>query len=335
MRVVITQPIHDEAISRLTAEPGLDVVGPLASGPLDPAELARRAAGSDILLTQLTDTIGPAILEDTTLRLVANVAVGVDNIALDTASSRGVAVTNTPGVLTAATADLTVALILAAARRIPEADALVRSGGFEGWRLIQEPMGVDVTGATLGVIGMGRIGTAVARRCHHGFDMTILYTGGGSELGSGDAIEAHALPLDELLARADFVSLHAPLSPATHHLVDGRALGLMRRSAILVNTARGALVDEAALVGALDAGWIGGAALDVFEDEPRIHPGLIGHRERVVLSPHLGSATDSTRRKMSAMAVDNVLAFAAGRLPPNLVTGASRVTPADAEALER
>jgi glyoxylate reductase len=317
VKVVVSQPMHDDELARMRAA-GLEVVGPLSDEPTTPAQLVEALAGAEILVAQLTDVVNADVLGNGGLRLVANIAVGYDNIDLVAAGRHGVAVTNTPGVLTAATADFTMALLLAVARRIPEADALIRSGGFEGWRLMQEPMGTDVSGATLGIVGMGRIGRAVARRAALGFDMEILYTGGRHSPQTA-GVAAREVSLEVLLASSDFVSLHLPLRPETRHLIDAQRLAGMRRTAYLINTARGALVDEAALVEALRQGIIAGAALDVFEREPSLAAGLIECRQRVVLAPHLGSATDSTRRRMSAMAVDNVLAFAAGQAPPNLV----------------
>jgi glyoxylate reductase len=321
VNVVVSQPMHDDELARLRAA-GLEVIGPLSDEPARPEQLVAALRGAEILLAQLTDVVNADVIGDGGLRLVANIAVGYDNIDLAAAVRHGVMVTNTPDVLTAATADFTLALLLAVARRLPEADALIRSGGFDGWRLLQEPMGTDVSGAVLGIVGMGRIGRAVARRAALGFDMEILYAGGKHSPETA-GIAAREVSLDVLLASSDFVSLHLPLRPETRHLIDAQRLVGMRRTAYLINTARGALVDEAALVEALRQGVIAGAALDVFEREPSLAPGLVECRERVVLAPHLGSATDSTRRRMSAMAVDNVLAFASGHVPPNLVGAAA------------
>ncbi|MST34739.1 D-glycerate dehydrogenase, partial [Acidimicrobiaceae bacterium USS-CC1] len=252
------------------------------------------------------------------LRIVANVAVGYDNIDVAGAAARGVLVTNTPGVLTEATADLAMGLLLAVARRIPEADAAVRGGRFPPWGLFQELIGLDVAGACLGIVGLGRIGRAVARRAALGFGMRVVYAGGAPDPSDAWAAGAERVGFGELLARADFVSLHAPLTPATRHLVDEAALRAMQPGAVLVNTARGPLVDEAALARALTGGWIAGAGLDVFEREPEVEAALLASR-RAVLTPHLGSATARTRLRMCATAVDNVLAVAAGAVPPNLV----------------
>jgi glyoxylate reductase len=213
-----------------------------------------------------------------------------------------VAVTNTPDVLTDATADLAFALLLATARRLTWGDRYVRGGGFTGWRP-DLGLGFDVTGRTLGIVGHGRIGKAVAERAQ-GFRMNVIHTGG--------------VKLDELLAQSDFVSLHVPLRPETRHLIGARELGLMQPHAILVNTARGPIVDEAALVQALRAGKLGGAGLDVFEHEPRLTPGL-ADLPQVVLAPHVGSATIATRDRMAEIAARNIVAAARGESPPNLV----------------
>ncbi|MEY9934082.1 glyoxylate reductase [Catenulispora sp. GP43] len=200
----------------------------------------------------------------------------------------------------------TIGLMLAVARRITESDTLMRSGRFDGWRLMDPLMGADVSGATLGVVGMGRIGRAVARRAYAAFGMRILYS--GSTPKSGLPFEAEYVALPELLAASDFVSLHAPLTAGTHHLIDSEALARMRPTAFLINTSRGPLVDETALARALAAGTIAGAALDVFEHEPQVHPDLMSRTERVVLTAHAGSATARTREHMSMLAVEGLLA---------------------------
>jgi len=241
----------------------------------------------------LTDPVDAALMEAGPLRVVAQHAVGVNNIDLDSADALGVAVAHTPGVLTAATADLAMALLLSAARRIVEGHDLVRSGGWEGW----SPTllcGMELDGATLGVVGMGRIGAAVARRAE-AFGMRIIH----HNRTSGCALET-------LLSESDVITLHCPLTPETHHLIDADALAAMKDTAILINTARGPVVDEAALVHALTTGEIAAAGLDVFEEEPRIHPGLVG-LSNVVMAPHLGSATVATRRKMGHMVVEDLI----------------------------
>ncbi len=314
-------------VTRRIPEPGLDLLR--GSGevwlspherPLSAGELLEVVPGADALVTLLHDTVDGAVLDAAgdQLRCVANVAVGFDNIDVAAATERGVAVTNTPGVLTDATADLTMALILAVTRRIGEAERLVRAGGTWSWDMFFM-LGMGLTGRTLGVVGLGGIGRAVARRAM-AFGMGIVYSSPRRAPADveRDLGGARHLPLDELLAAADVVSLHCPLTPETRHLIDARALGLMRRSAFLVNTARGPVVDEAALVDALTAGQIAGAALDVYEREPDIHPGLIG-LESVVLLPHLGSATVQTRTAMAELAAQNVVAVLEGRRPPTPV----------------
>jgi glyoxylate reductase len=242
-------------------------------------------------------------------------AVGFNNIDVAAASRLGILVTNTPGVLTEATADLTWALILGVARRVVEGDQEMRSGRFPGWGPMYL-LGGDVTGQTLGLIGPGRIATAVARRAV-GFEMPLLYHGRrpSPEL---DALGARGVPLDQLLAESDFVSLHVPLAPETRHLIDARALSQMKPTAYLINTARGPVVDEAALVAALKAGQIAGAGLDVYEDEPTMAVGLADCPNALLL-PHLGSATHATRAAMSRIAAENLVAALQGRRPPNLV----------------
>lgn len=304
--VLVTQPVHPSALKLIEAA-GHQLIGPAGPAPLSAEDILLRLGSADGLLCHLTDTVDERVLAAPALRAVATVSAGMDHIDLIAARRHGVAIVNTPDVLTEATADFTIALLLAVARRIPESDSLVRAGGYQGWKLMDELMGADVSGATLGIVGMGRIGQAVARRAHAAFGMTILYHGSTPKPDIDREIGARRVPLDGLLAGADFVSLHAPLTDRTRHLIDGRALRLMRRHAYLINTARGPLVDEAALAEALDAGVIAGAGLDVFEHEPRVHPGLLENTRRVVLAPHVGSATARTRERMSHLAVQGLL----------------------------
>jgi glyoxylate reductase len=286
--------------------PGIVYQAP-ASGRLERAGLLHAVAGAHGLIALLTDRIDGELLEvaGPQLQVVANHAVGVDNVDVAACTRRGVVVTNTPDVLTEATADLTFALLLAAARRMVEGDALVRSGTWTGWAPTQH-LGRDVAGATLGIVGMGRIGTAVARRAA-GFSMPVIHSS-----------RRAGVPFGELLAAADFVSLHCPLDADTRHLVDAAALARMKPTAILVNTARGGCVDEAALAEALAAGRIAGAGLDVFEAEPRVHPGLLAS-PKVVLAPHAGSATTSARSRMGEICATAVRAVLEGRRPPTVV----------------
>ncbi|HEY7631326.1 MAG TPA: D-glycerate dehydrogenase [Thermoleophilaceae bacterium] len=318
-RVAVTRRIPDSALEMLRAETDLWVSG--EERPLTTEELHAAVAGVDAAVTLLHDRVDDAFLDAAgdQLQVVANVAVGYDNIDVPAATRRGVIVTNTPGVLTDATADLAMALILAVTRRIAEGDRLVRARVKWSWDMFFM-LGASLQGKTLGVVGLGQIGSATARRAR-AFGMEIVYSGRRradpeveAELGG-----ARQLELNELLASADVVTLHVPLSEATHHLIDAAKLDLMRESAYLVNTARGPIVDEAALAAALKAGTIAGAALDVFEHEPEVHPDLL-ELDNVVLLPHLGSATVETRTAMAELAASNVLAVLAGEDPPTPVS---------------
>jgi glyoxylate reductase len=281
-------------------------------------ELLALVRDADGLLCLLTERIDAEVLDAAPrLRVVSNYAVGVNNIDVAEATRRGILVTNTPDVLTEATADFTWALILAACRRLGEGERLVRAGAWRGWSPTQL-LGADVYGKTLGIVGLGRIGRAVARRAG-GFAMPVLHhTQHPVDPAVERSLGARPVALDDLLRAADVVSLHVPYTPATHHLVDAARLRLMRPSAYLVNTARGPLVDEAALVEALRAGVIAGAGLDVYEREPALTPGLV-ELPNVVLAPHLGSATVEARTAMADLAAENLLAALAGRRPPHPV----------------
>ena len=250
------------------------------------------------------------------LRVVANVAVGYDNVDVPACTARGVLVTNTPDVLTDATADIAWALLLAAARRVPEGDRYVRAGKFKRWEWTLM-RGVDVQGRTLDIVGAGRIGQAVARR-GRGFSMRILYTARAGKAGFERETGAKRVSLPRLLRESDFVSIHVPLSGATRHLVGRKEMALMKPTAVLVNTARGPIVDEAALVRALRSGRLFAAGLDVYEREPELHPGL-RELENVALLPHVGSATDETRRRMYETALRNLIAVLRNHRPPNAV----------------
>jgi lactate dehydrogenase-like 2-hydroxyacid dehydrogenase len=311
--VYVTRLLTDDAMAAVAALGVPVVVG--AEEPPTTAALLRDAAGAVAIVSTLTDRVDAAVLDAAgpALRVVANVAVGFDNVDVAAARARGVVVTNTPGVLDGATADLTLGLLLAAARRIAEGDRFLRTGTPWIWgpRMLT---GLDVSaGATLGVVGYGRIGRAVARRAR-AFDMRVLATPTRSELTPAERDAVEFSELTELLASSDVVTLHCPLTPQTHHLIDAAALTLMRPTALLVNTARGGIVDTDALVEALTAGRLAGAALDVFEDEPRVAPRLLA-MPQVVLTPHLGSAGLRTREAMCGLAVDNVAAVLAGSPP--------------------
>jgi glyoxylate reductase len=300
--VFVTRDLPGGALDRLAAEHEVDVWPERTPPP--PDVLRARAAPAQGLLSLLTDRIDAALLDACPeLRVIANHAVGVDNIDLDAARVRGIAVGNTPDVLTETTADLAFALILAAARRLPEAERAVREGEWLTW----EPgwlLGRDVHGATLGIVGYGRIGRAVARRAG-GFDMEVLHTGRDEGVG-----------LDELLERSDVVSLHTPLTRETRHTIDAAALTRMKPTAILVNTARGPLVDQEALEAALCEGGIAAAALDVTDPEPLPSDHPLLRAPNLLVVPHIGSATHATRARMADMAVDNILAGLAGRPLP-------------------
>jgi len=281
-------------------------------------ELQEKVKGADALLSLLTDKIDAEILDAAgpQLKIVANMAVGYDNIDLKAATLRRVMVTNTPGVLTEATADHAWALLFAIARRVPESERYLRAGKFKGWGPLLF-LGGDVTGRTLGIIGTGRIGCAMAMKSR-GFAMNVLYVDRSANAKLESEIGARRVSLEELLRQSDFVSLHVPLLPDTTHMIDANALRLMKRTAYLINTGRGPLVDEAALAEALKNGEVAGAALDVFENEPAVHPKLL-NLENIVLTPHIASATVDSRSKMAKMAAENLIEGLAGRKPPNLL----------------
>ncbi len=315
--VLCTLPLPAPFDEMVRPRASLEVLG----GILPTAELAERLRDQpvDVLCPQLRDPITAELLDAglPRLRCVALYAVGYNNVDVEAATARHVVVTNTPGVLTDATADLTFGLLLATARRICEGDAATRTGEYTGW----EPdymLGMELTGALLGIVGFGRIGQAVARRAL-GFGMRIAYAS-DIEVTLDDDLRGRAteMSVDDLLAAADVVSLHVPLTESTHHLVDAAALRSMRPTAILVNSSRGPVVDEPALVRALQEGWIAGAGLDVYEKEPELAPGLRECRN-AVLAPHLGSATVATRAAMAELTASNTLAALEGTVPPDCV----------------
>jgi glyoxylate reductase len=279
-----------------------------------PAELIASARGSQGLVTLLSDAVDGLLLDALPgLRVVSNYAVGLDNVDLPACAARGVVVTHTPDVNQDATADLTWALILAAARRVAEGDRLVRAGAFTGWSPTML-LGMELRGATLGILGFGRIGQEVARRAL-GFRMQVLYSSRSPVPEQvRRALQAQPVPLDELVERADVLSVHCPLTPQTRHALDAARLSRMKPGAILVNTARGPIVDEAALAEALARGRPGAAALDVYEREPLVHEALLG-RSDVVLLPHLGSATGHTRRRMAEIALGDAARVLRGQPP--------------------
>jgi len=314
-KILSTTPLFEVEAERLGAD-GHELWMPSQPGTLLREDLLSRLPEADALLCLLSDRIDAELLcAGSRLKLVANIGVGYENIDIESAQDLGIAVTNTPDVLTEATADMTFALLLAAARRIPEANAALRAGQFPAWRLDQPLLGLDVHGKTLGILGMGRIGAAVARRGRHGFVMRVLYHNRSRKKELEEEIGAEFVAFERLLRESDFLCVHVPGTDETRHLIDADALALMKSTAILVNAARGPVVDEAALAEALATGTIAGAGLDVFEREPDVHPRLLETSERVVLTPHLGSATRDTRRAMVRLAVDNVLAVLSGERP--------------------
>jgi glyoxylate reductase len=296
-------------------EAGHELIEPEGDGPFTHDEIVEQASGVDAIVCLLTDQIDDAVLTagSPRLKVVATVAVGYDNIDLDTAAAHGIAVTNTPGVLDDTTADLAFLLILAAARRIWEAESDLRAGNWPGWD-IDQYLGRDVHGAVLGVVGFGRIGQAVARRAT-GFGMEVLH-----HTRRDTGMTGWCGDLDRLLAESDIVTLHVPLTDETRHLIDAHRLALMKPDAVLVNTSRGPVVDEQALAVALEEGAIFAAGLDVYEREPEVHPRLLV-APRTVLLPHIGSASLATRARMARVAAENVVAVLAGDRPENPVTG--------------
>ena len=312
--VLITRRLPASVLARVEAACDVDLYR--GAGAIPRGELLDRVAGKQALMCLLTDRIDGEVLDaaGASLKIVANIAVGYDNLDCAAARARGIVLTNTPDVLTEATADFTWALILSAMRRVPEGERLVRRGEWTGWAL-DFMLGSDLRGKQLGIIGLGRIGRAVASRAA-AFGMRVSYATLDDVMMGAPADPVWTpLNLDVLLSSSDVVSLHVPLTSATRHMIDRRALARMRRTAYLINTSRGPVIDEGALAWALGEGLIAGAALDVYEHEPVIHAGLLS-LENVVLAPHLGSATIETRTAMADLAASNVLAVLAGQPPP-------------------
>lgn len=312
-RIVVTRWIPESAVEMLRAVGEVQVCQ--QDRALEPAELHEAVRGAHAVVSMVHDRIDADVVEAAgpQLEVVANVAVGHDNVDVDALSQRDVVLTNTPGVLTDATADLTLGLLLMLTRRLAEGERLLRAR--QPWSFhLSFMLGTGLQGKTLGIVGFGQIGQAVARRAR-AFGMRIAYTGRNRVAPEVESeFDAHYLPLDELLGQADVVSLHCPLTEATRHLIDERALGLMKPSALLVNTSRGPVVDELELARALREERIAGAALDVFEREPQVEPELLGF-DAVVLAPHLGSATTETRTAMVELAARNVVGVLGGEGP--------------------
>jgi gluconate 2-dehydrogenase len=315
-RVLVTREVFDETLDYLRAH--CEVIDNQKDVPYAQEALAAALADCEGLMCALTDKVDAALLARAPrLRAVANIAVGYNNIDVPACTARDVMATNTPGVLDDSTADLAWALMLGTARRITEVERRIRAGEWTGWRLKQW-LGVDVHHATLGIVGMGRIGQAIARRAL-GFEMKVVYHNRkriAPELER--KCNAAYVSLDELLTQSDFVVLQVPYTPETHHLIGAAQLKKMKTSAILINSTRGGVVDDAALVAALKGGTIRGAGLDVYENEPKLNPDFL-KLDNVVLAPHVGSSTEATRKAMAMLAAQNLVAALQGHVPPNLV----------------
>jgi len=320
-KVLVTREVFDETLQYLTVH--CEVDSNQEDTALTPNVLAQRLADKEGVICSLTDRIDSALLERCPkLKIVANIAVGYNNIDVPACTARRIMASNTPGVLDDSTADLAWTLMLGAARRVTEVERKVRNGEWTGWRLKQW-LGTDVHHATLGIVGMGRIGQAIARRAA-GFDMRVLYH---NRKRVAEEIErklnASWVSLDQLLREADFIVLQVPYSPATHHLIGADELAKMKPGAILINSTRGGVVDDAALIAALGNGTIRAAGLDVFENEPNLNPGFL-ELDNVVLAPHIGSSTEATRRAMAMTAAKNAVVALTGGIPPNLINPEAR-----------
>ena len=321
VKILVTQKVPDPAYPLLEAIGGVEAN--MEEGLIWPyEELLRYGPGHEYIYCLLTDNIDARFLEACAagtprLQMVANMAVGFNNIDVDAATRLGIAVSNTPGVLSDTTADLAFALLMATARRIPEAERYLRAGKYKGWGPLLF-CGAEVHGSTLGLIGAGRIGKIVAKRAS-GFDMKVIYYD-VYRLSPEEEASYHLtyMPMDDVFRQADFVSVHTPYMPSTHHLIGERELHSMKPGSILINTARGPIVDEKALVRALQDKTIAAAGLDVFENEPAVEPELLA-LENVVLLPHIASASLKTRTLMATMASDNIVAHYHGQRPPNIV----------------
>ena len=315
-KITITREVFDETIDFLKQH--CEVDANQSDQAYTSGALAARLAGQDGLMCALTDKVDATLIASAPrLKAVVNIAVGYNNIDVPACTARGIQVTNTPGVLDDSTADLAFALMLATARRVTEVESYIRNGEWTGWKLKQW-LGVDVHHATLGIIGMGRIGQAIAKRAA-GFDMKVIYH--NRQRAAGE-IEQRAVAtyvsMDDLLAQSDFVVLQMPYSPVTHHLIGAAQIAKMKPGAILINSTRGGVVDDKALIHALKTGVIRAAGLDVFEGEPKLDAGFL-ELKNVVLVPHIGSSTEATRRAMAMTAAKNLVAALTGQVPPNRV----------------
>jgi glyoxylate reductase len=311
--VLVTKRVYPEAVDLLRQHAEVEYIG--TDEGLTPAELIEHSRGKQVIVSQLTDRLSRDVIMqlDSSVKVIAQVAVGYDNIDVPAATERKIMVTNTPGILTDSTADFAFALLMAASRRVVEAHEFAHSGKWTRWG-IDLMVGQDIHHRTLGILGMGRIGQAMAKR-GLGFSMRILYA--GSKPVECD-FPAEFVSKETLLRESDFVSLHVPLNASTRHLIGEAELNMMKKTAVLVNTARGPVVDEAALAQALKNNVIAAAGIDVFEEEPKILPELLQCRNSV-LAPHIATATVATRTRMSMMAAENAVAFIEGKRPPNLL----------------
>ena len=317
-------------VTREIPKPGLDLLRKFCDVEVNPhdrvltkQEIIKGVKGKDALLCLLTDNIDEEIIaSNPNLKVIANYAVGYNNIDVSVATKYSIPVTNTPGVLTDTTADLTFSLLMCAARRLVESDNFMRAGKYKGWGPMLM-LGHEITGKTIGIIGLGRIGSAVAKRAVNGFNMKVIYyEHDGPKPEVEKALGVKYADFDELLKQADFITLHVPLNDQTKHMVSTKEFGLMKSTAILINTSRGQVINEKALVEALKKGKIAGAALDVYEEEPAMAPGL-NELDNALIVPHIGSATIETRTKMATMAAENVIAAVQCKVPPNLVNRVS------------
>jgi len=311
-------------VARLIPSDGLDMLKELYDvevsdfdGILTKQELIAKSQNKDVLLSLLTDTIDEEFINSCpNLKMISNYAVGYNNIEVPVATAKNIVVTNTPGTLDDTTADLAFTLLMAAGRRLYEADKFMRAGNYKYWGPM-DFLGQDITGATLGIIGMGRVGKEVAKRAYYGFKMKIIYVDRFTNPKTLD-FEAERMSVDDLLKKSDFVSLHVPLNNETHHLISDKELKMMKKSAYLINTSRGPVIDEKILLRALQEKWIAGAGLDVYEEEPKFVEGL-GQLDNIIMLPHIGSASIQTRQRMSRMAAQNIIDFLEGRHPKGLI----------------
>jgi len=315
MKVFVTRKIPEPGLKLLRKKYEIDISS--HNRVLSKKEIIKGLKGKDGLLCLLTDVIDKEVISsEPDLKMIASYAVGYDNIDVNTATSLGIPVSNTPGILTDATAEMAWALLFSASRRIVEADKFTRAGKFNGW----DPMlmhGQDIQNKTLGIVGAGRIGTTFALKSK-GFDMNVLYVGNKQNKILGEKLNAKKVKLDDLLKKSDFISLHVPLNDSTNHLIGEDELKKMKKTAILINTSRGPIIDEKALIKALKNNWIFAAGLDVYENEPTVSKDLL-KLNNVILQPHSASATTSSRSNMAIMAAENMIAGLSGKIPPNCI----------------